>query len=140
MTHPTLLSMSHSIFFLLSAPLRFESTPYNQTTVYVGDQVMLECVAGGNPVPGPIRWLKNNTNVSTNGNGILTLSNIQPNDTAIYQCVTEINKYPFTSIAAYTYLLVQCEYMCMYMYMYVCVICDRLCENESYGSKYNLEI
>ena len=115
--------MSLYIFFLLSAPLRFESTPYNQTTVYIGDQVLLECVASGNPAPGPIRWLRNNSEIPTNVNGSLTLSNIQPNDTAIYQCVTEINEYPFTSIAAYTYLLVQCEYMCMYMfmYMYVCV-------------------
>ena len=123
MTHPTLLSMSLSIIFLLSAPLRFESTPYNQTTVYVGDQVTLECVASGNPAPGLIIWLRNNTEIPTNGNSSLTLSNIQPDDTAIYQCVTEINEYPFTSIAAYTYLLVHCEYMCMYMfmYMYVCI-------------------
>ena len=91
------------------APLRFETTPDNETVVYEGGAVTLECVASGNPPPTRTRWFVNNTEITegvSNDGTNLTLSNIEPNDTGIYQCVAENSN---ETIAAYTYLLVQCE-------------------------------
>ena len=83
-------------------------TPDNETMVIRGQSVSLTCVASGNPAPGPIQWFRNNTKLSTEGN-TLTLTNVQPTDTAIYQCTAQLEVAPYTSIAAYTYLNVQCK-------------------------------
>lgn len=94
------------------APLRFDTTPLNETVISEGDMLTLDCVATGNPAP-KIMWFINNTEVpeemvstTDNGTSRLTISNIQPSDSAIYQCTAMTTQ---ESISTYTYVLVECK-------------------------------
>ena len=93
-----------------SVVLEFTTVPDNETVVPEGANITLNCVADGNPSPGTIRWLRNATEIS---NGpVLELTNVQSSDSGIYQCVAGLDKPPFSSITALTYLIVECELLC----------------------------
>ena len=82
----------------------------------------MTCVASGNPAPS-IDWYINGTlmtsreSVTTglNTTSTITLNNVQPNNTGIYQCVavggvvSGVGVASFNGITSSTYLLVRCK-------------------------------
>jgi hypothetical protein len=85
-------------------PLRFTSSLIPETIVTRGDNVTLTCTAEGNPPPSII-WLSNTSIISSGPS--FTLTNVQPSDSGIYQCLAQLAVHPFNSITSLTYLNIQ---------------------------------
>ena len=113
------------LLLLLTDPPQFLTVPDNETIVSINDNVKMTCVARGNPTPS-IYWYINGTNrtmmmssesvtdgLTTTSN--ITLNNVQPNSTGIYQCVavggvvSGVGVASFNGITSSTYLLVRCK-------------------------------
>ena len=112
-------------YLLIVAP-EFITQIESETILSIGDDVVLSCAATGSPAP-IIRWYSDGSVISDDAADInnqtkgliiesnLTLTNVQQEQSGIYQCVAISPSVGgvanFNSIISSTYLLVRCKYI-----------------------------